>query len=108
MAKTFTCPICLEDLEKKNIIILECAHHYHIKCYTEFILHSVKVLVDEYDDITSVKCPLCRKVDTSMFIPVFTEMLDNVDAIVGFNMFRDDIEVEIRGKMQKILKDIIN
>ena len=35
-----TCVICLEKLTEKNIVILECSHKYHLKCYNDLLFSS--------------------------------------------------------------------
>ena len=46
--KNEECPICLDDLEKFHVKILDCKlHGLHKKCYRE--------MIKKYD-----KCPLCE------------------------------------------------
>ena len=42
------CVICNEKIHEKDIVGLECAHFYHIKCVIELIRKRTR------------KCPLCR------------------------------------------------
>ena len=47
--ETFECPICLEDMNHKNMkVLISCGHRFHLKC--------IKIWYE-----TSEKCPCCRK-----------------------------------------------
>lgn len=43
------CPICLDNIKENGIVILNCKHQIHLKCYMEGLKHAI------------VKCPLCKK-----------------------------------------------
>jgi hypothetical protein len=48
---TGTCPICFENIKKKdNIALLSCEHHMHLDCYTSMINSGMPLM-----------CPICRK-----------------------------------------------
>lgn len=44
------CSICFDEIGNKNLVITDCNHKFHAKCYSSFILKS---------GINSI-CPLCR------------------------------------------------
>ena len=87
------CPICLEVITNKNIIILKCGHKYDISCYTSFIVHSVKNLVNNIviDDY-KIKCPICRRNDDSMYRPILEEISKAIEDKMDMNMVIEDIE----------------
>jgi len=41
------CPICLENIEKKEIVVTNCNHFFHKKCLFESL-------------IEINRCPICR------------------------------------------------
>ena len=52
--ETFECPICLEDMDYKNMkVLIGCGHRFHKDCIQKWSL-------------TSKKCPCCRK-DFALF-----------------------------------------
>ena len=86
-----TCSICLEDLEpRKNLIILGCSHHFHINCYTSYILHNVKDIYIE--EIVSIKCPMCRAYELDMYPLIMNKFADIMDKEICNIMFVDEIE----------------
>lgn len=59
------CSICLCNLYKEKIIILECSHVYHINCIQEWLLKSRT-------------CPLCRFhiKDITEIVPFYLRLLN--------------------------------
>ena len=52
------CPICLDKLDGEKLIMLECGHIIHKKCYRELIKQKIN------------KCPLCSKVINEMIMVI--------------------------------------
>ena len=51
------CPICLEIMDKKDLIKTNCDHKFHFLCYCiNFLVYT--------DD----KCPICRKIQKKIDI----------------------------------------
>ena len=48
-----TCPICLQNFDNDEYIVLNCKHKIHLNCS----LHLSKSII--YEDI-NIKCPICR------------------------------------------------
>ena len=51
------CPICLDELENKNICVLECKHKFHENCITVYVLSKQDRVKEKIKD---VHCPMCR------------------------------------------------
>ena len=85
------CAICLENITEKNIVILECGHKFDICCYTKYVIHKVKDIVNLARD-DEIKCPMCRKVDVSMLIPLLQTFQDNMDSEVRYSFLITDVE----------------
>lgn len=52
-----TCPICFDDIEKEEQVLLKCGHKFHSECFQEWIKNSLT-------------CPYCRsqlKIITNLF-----------------------------------------
>ncbi len=49
------CSICFENMNKKNICILDCKHKFHLKC--------IMTMSHSYTEFSN-KCPLCRTIFT--------------------------------------------
>lgn len=43
-----TCPICLENIDKEEQVLLNCNHKFHFDCFQKWIEHNIS-------------CPYCRK-----------------------------------------------
>ena len=52
------CCICLDDVEDKNVVIFDCGHSMHLKCYIDCLINNVLL------------CPLC-KTKINQNIPLF-------------------------------------
>ena len=62
--ETFECPICLEDMNHKNIkVLISCGHRFHKECIQKWSETSIGVAVYAQ---RAKKCPCCRK-DFSLF-----------------------------------------
>ena len=59
-----TCPICLENINDRGFIVLQCQHKIDLKCFVSLI---------EMHGIDSVICPLCR----ARFVPENTSDTDS-------------------------------
>ena len=68
--KSITCPICLDKLGKKNVVIFPCHHTHkiHFNCFLR---------MRHYDK----KCPYCRKLHT---LPRNTESPDDFISFLRF------------------------
>lgn len=101
------CSICLEVLKKTSIITLECSHTFHIKCYSEFIIHRVRDITDNRSREINAKCPLCRSYDKEMF-NVFLESTEyNIGINVAFLFYTLDAEDELIKKFYPTIKCIL-
>lgn len=50
------CCICLEDINappKQAVITLNCNHHLHNACFTQYVVFHI-------DEESDLRCPLCR------------------------------------------------
>jgi len=65
-----TCSICYENI-LKNIVSLECKHHYHLECIYSLI---------EQKKSYSNKCPLCR-LEFLNKIHLIDDHIDMIDMI---------------------------
>jgi len=113
MYKMKTCPICLEDCKKKNVLILNCSHHYHIDCYTKFVIHQVKEIndldiLDLMEDDFDIKCPMCRAEDFSMTIPLYECMKDGLNAQLNLALFIEEIEDRVIKEFLPHLLAVVN
>ena len=75
------CPICLSELGVADVVTTVCKHTYHKKCLNKWI---------EYKK----KCPLCRKVFTSLEI---VSLFDKADPWVLKYMQKRSEEAELTG-----------
>lgn len=50
------CPICFDNINNSDSIVLECNHQFHNNCLKNLIIHNCK---NEYNNIFN--CPICRK-----------------------------------------------
>ena len=104
------CAICLEVVGDKNIVILECKHKYHINCYTRFAVHKITnrdgLEFDEVEDM--IKCPMCRKEDFSMYLPILDTMRDGIDAQITLSIFIEEIDDRIVREFLPHITSIIN
>ena len=90
-----TCSICLDDINpRKNLIILNCGHHFHINCYTTFVLHKIQdePSVEIVEDNESIKCPMCRASEMNMYPLVVEKFSEMIETELCFALFIDDIE----------------
>jgi hypothetical protein len=52
--KKDVCPICLEKIDKKNIVETNCGHFFHRNCINNWCLQKAR-------DNMDCKCPICKK-----------------------------------------------
>ncbi len=101
-----TCSICLEDCRKNNIVVLDCYHNFHINCYTKYIIHEVKDKVDMGN--YNVKCPMCRKIDLNMFMPILDTLQEYIEVEADYKMFIDELEDLIVKEFLPHLISVVN
>ena len=86
-----TCPICLESISKTGKIILNCNHHFHINCYTKYVIHETKEISEGMKEV-EMKCPMCRASDLNMVMPLLETFEESTDTKLTFMLFVDEIE----------------
>ena len=76
--KTYSCPICLENIEKENFCIINCGHYFCKNCISKYI--------NEKENYYN--CPNCRShfsID-NVFIPIINEnKIVNINSINSIN-----------------------
>ena len=85
------CAICLEDLTEKNIVILDCGHKFDINCYLKYAIHKAKDIINSLEE-EEIKCPMCRKIDANMIVPLITELQENIDDTMVCKLAIGDFE----------------
>ncbi len=101
------CPICLEELENKNIVVLDCEHNFHINCYTNYVIHKVQDMVNEIEP-NEIKCPMCRNIDANMLIPMLQTIQGSVEKEMNCNMFVDDMEDIIVKRLYPLMFSVLD
>lgn len=65
------CSICLEDIEDHNLVMLECSHELHEKCYNKLI------------ESTNQVCPVCRtEIDVTDFFEMMCKKISDIDIAI--------------------------
>jgi hypothetical protein len=73
------CIICYENLNKENIIKLNCTHKYHYKCFEKLMF------INDKKNKNVINCPCCRKEYNLGKIPIpdFFNIENFYDLIIG-------------------------
>ena len=103
-----TCPICLEDCQRKNIMILNCCHHFHIDCYTNYVLFQLKDIIEENRMLISIKCPMCRQLDNNMVLQLYEKLSKYVDDQMTYKLFVEEINDQLIKEFYPHLLSIVN
>lgn len=85
------CPICLDELEDKNIVVLNCKHIFCINCYTQYVIHKVKDILHNFAE-ENVQCPMCRESDTNMIVPIIETVKDSIEIEEVCKISMEDVE----------------
>lgn len=101
------CSICLENLTGSSELTLICGHKFHIKCYTEFIVHRIKELSNGVQP-KQVRCPYCRTRDKSMLPIMLDSIIANMEAHLVLQMFSEDVNDLVIKEFIPHMQSILN
>ena len=100
------CPMCLDEVEENNKVVLECGHHIHLPCFFNY-------LKSTYENRQNKRCPMCRG-----GIEIPNGIINNSDELRGIHRYireinnrpdgfvrRPPINIEERPRPERFIMD---